>query len=144
MKTIYNTSVLRTKLTRLASICAPGVSRKVMAAEIYALADQLQKEAENKDNSWGSGYYPLPQELKNLGRFSDALKVSNLLDFKYFPNTGEFMLDTKLSKLSVMALDLKSLLNLGLTRIQSNNPGVVSFYFEGFKGVQPMSGPQRI
>lgn len=99
------------------------------------------RQAKGQDNSWGLGYYPLPQELKNLGRYSDALKPANLLDFKYFEREGVFMLDTKLSNLSVMALDLKSLLNLGLSRIQSNNPGVVSFYFEGFKGVQPVSGP---
>jgi hypothetical protein len=90
------------------------------------------RRASQEDNSYGRGYFPLPPKLAGLGRFSDALKPTNLVDHKYFPDEDTHMLVTKVTpKLSVMAADMKSLLMLGLTRIQSNHPGTLSFYFIG-------------
>ncbi len=100
--------------------------------------NRRSKQASFSDNSYGLGFYPLPPKLRGLGRFSDGLKPANLLNFKYVPQDGVFMLDTKLSYLSVLALDLKALLAQGLYKIQSNDPGVVSFYFGGFKGEVPI------
>lgn len=85
----------------------------------------------NTDNSYGRGYYPLPPQLAGLGRFADSLKPANILDHKVFPDTNEHMLTTRVNaKLSIMGMDLKALLRLGLVRIQCNDPGTLAFYFQ--------------
>jgi hypothetical protein len=84
------------------------------------------------DNSYGSGDYPLPPKLSHLGRFVSNLAPTKILEHKYFVQDQIHMLTAKVNNnLSVMGDDMKSLLRLGLTRIQSNAPGTVSFYFEG-------------
>lgn len=89
------------------------------------------------DNSFGMGYYPLPPELSSLGRFVEALRPNALVDHKVFVNEGVHMLVAKVSnRFSIMAADMKTLLRLGLTRIQSNDPGTVAFYFEGYPVVK--------
>jgi hypothetical protein len=86
-----------------------------------------------RDNSWGRGYYPLPPHLAGLGRFMDGLRPTSLLDHKVWPDDpagGDIhMLTVGDRNMSVFARDLVSLLQLGLVRIQSNDPGEVSFYF---------------
>lgn len=90
------------------------------------------KGALKEDNSWGLGHYPIPKSLLSLGRFCDALRPANIEDHKVFPNDGVHMLTVKAGpKLSIMAADMRQLLKLGLSRIQSNDMGKVSFYFEG-------------
>jgi hypothetical protein len=93
------------------------------------------------DNSWGRGYYPLPPKLSSLGRFAASLAPGKLVDHKFFPDDGVHLLTAKVGHgLSVMADDMKSLLRLGLSRIQCNDPGTLGFYFEGFQGAQPEGG----
>lgn len=83
------------------------------------------------DNSWGSGYFPLPDRLKNLGRFVENLDTKRLVAHHAFPRDGVHMLTAKAdTRLSIMRRDLESLLNAGLVRIQSNEPGTIDFYFE--------------
>jgi len=106
---------------------SPGVT-----AELDKMSKQMQRlaAAGEEDNSYGRGYFPLPHELASLGRFADALKPSNLVSHKVFPDEGAHMLTAKLSRVSVMAADMKSLLlRYGLLRIQSNEPGTLAFYF---------------
>ena len=81
-------------------------------------------------------YGRLPARYSGLGRFSDALRPQNIRRFMVFPpSAGEsdatYMLTTGVDtrSFSVMRRDLESLLDQGLTRIQSNDPGEVSFYF---------------
>lgn len=82
-------------------------------------------------------YGRLPARYAGLGRFTDSLSPSNLRSFRVFPpNSREsdstYMLTTRgniMGGLSVMRRDLESLLDQGLVRIQSNDPGEVSFYF---------------
>lgn len=128
---------LVSELTRILAYCNSSTpSRAKLASELNLLADRLA--AEGEDNSWGRGYFPLPHELSSLGRFADALKPSNLVSHKVFPDEGAHMLTTKLNKVSVMAADMKNLLRLGLLRIQSNEPGTLAFYF----GPYPVSTTQ--
>lgn len=87
-----------------------------------------------QDNSWGRGYYPLPAHLSGLGRFMDGLSPQNLLDHKVWPDDraagGDIhMLTVEDRDVSIFSRDLESLLKNGLIRIQSNEPGQVSFYF---------------
>ena len=87
-----------------------------------------------QDNSWGRGYYPLPAHLSGLGRFMDGLKPRKLIDHKVWPEDptagGDIHMLTVVDRdVSIMVRDIQSLIELGLIRIQSNNPGEVSFYF---------------
>ncbi len=84
-----------------------------------------------EDNSWGRGYYPLPPRLSNLGRFVENLRPANLVDHKFYPDEGIHMLTARVNvRLSVMLLDMKSLIKLGFVRMQCNEPGTLSFYFQ--------------
>lgn len=86
-----------------------------------------------EDNSYGGGNYPLPAKLSHLGRFVANLAPGKIIDHKYFVNEQQHMLTAKVNgNLSVMAADMKTLLRLGLTRIQCNAPGTLAFYFEGY------------
>lgn len=100
-----------------------------------------------KDNSYGAGYYPLPPKLSYLGVYADSLRPMNLVDHKVFPDEGIHMLTTRCGhRLSIMAQDMKTLLRLGLVRIQSNEPGTISFYFyegDGPKRLSPERDPRR-
>jgi len=83
------------------------------------------------DNSFGMGNYPLPARLSGLGRFVENLRPTKLVEQKVFPNEGIWMLTAKVdTHLSIMAEDMKSLLRLGLMRVQCNNVGTLSFYFQ--------------
>lgn len=89
-----------------------------------------------QDNSWGRGYYPLPAQLSGLGRFMDGLAPTRLLDHKVWPDDptegGDIhMLTVEDTNVSIGVLDIESLIENGLIRIQSNEPGAVSFYFVG-------------
>jgi hypothetical protein len=134
MQKIASPQQLQNELQRILAYCqGPGrPSREKVAADLDELATALLRQSSGEDNSWGRGYYPLPPGLAALGRFTDALKPSNLVEHKVFVDEGTHMLTAKLSKVSVMAADLKTLLRLGLLRIQSNGPGMVSFYFGGY------------
>lgn len=82
------------------------------------------------DNSYGRGYFPLPARLSGLGRFSDALKPTRVRH-TVFPDEGIHMLTIQAGPgFSIMSRDLESLLRLGLMRMQSNEPGEISFYFQ--------------
>jgi hypothetical protein len=89
-----------------------------------------------KDNSYGLGHYPLPRRLAGLGRFMDGLRPANLIDHKVFPGTGGgdkmnvHMLTVSERAMSLFVRDIESLIKLGLIRIQSNEPGQISFYFQ--------------
>lgn len=87
-----------------------------------------------QDNSWGRGYHPLPVRLSGLGRFMDSLAPRKLIDHKVWPDDpaagGDIHMLTVVDRdVSIMVRDIQSLIELGLIRIQSNNPGEVSFYF---------------
>jgi len=83
------------------------------------------------DNSFGRGHHPLPARLAGLGRYCDALRPKNLLSHKVFVDDGVHMLTIEAGHgFSVMREDMKSLLRAGLVRMQSNEPGEISFYFE--------------
>jgi len=97
-------------------------------------AHRLPGERE-RDNTWGRGYIPPTSELSGLGRFADALRPTEWLDHKVWPEehrTPETHMVTIAAgpRLSITARDLESLFRLGLSRIQSNEPGELSFYFE--------------
>lgn len=101
------------------------------------------RKAADQDNSWGLGYYPLPPQLSHLGRFADNLAPTKLVGHKFFVNDGVHMLTAKVNtRLSVMAEDMKTLLRLGLLRIQCNELGTLDFYFGGFKGSPPVGGAE--
>jgi hypothetical protein len=91
---------------------------------------------DEQDNSWGRGYHPLPARLSGLGRFMDGLAPTKLLDHKVWPDDptegGDIhMLTVEATDVSIGFRDLESLIENGLIRIQSNEPGAVSFYFVG-------------
>lgn len=80
---------------------------------------------------WGN----LPAVYSGLGTFSDSLRPANLLSFRVFDEREGpvYMLTTPCygvrHSFSVMRRDLESLLDLGLERMQSNDPNEVSLYF---------------
>ena len=78
---------------------------------------------------WGN----MPAVYSNLGTYSDSLRPSNLLSFRVFDEHEAqpvYMLTTRCYPgFSVMRRDLESLLDLGLERVQSNDPNKLSFYF---------------
>jgi len=85
----------------------------------------------DQDNSFGLGFYPLPARLSGLGRFVENLKPTKLLDYKVWPRDGSWMLVAKAdTRLSIMGEDMKSLIRLGLVRVQCNDLGTLSFYFQ--------------
>lgn len=97
-----------------------------------------------EDNSWGKGNYPLPPQLSHLGNFASALAPTKLLRHNYFVQDQTHMLTVKVNdQLSVMGNDMRTLLRLGLTRIQSNSPGTLAFYFEGYP-VEPKTAAARV
>jgi hypothetical protein len=85
-----------------------------------------------QDNTWGRGYLPLPTKLRGLGRLADAFHRG--LNHKAWPaehgRPETHMLTVSAAKLSIMRLDMQSLMELGLARIQVNEPGTLAFYFE--------------
>jgi hypothetical protein len=100
-------------------------------AESRRASESDNRRASEPDNSFGRGYYPLPPQLAGLGRFVSSLRPNNLIDHKVWPDEGTHMLTARVDpKLSVMAADMKSLLKLGLVRVQCNDPGTLSFYFQ--------------
>lgn len=99
------------------------------------------RKAGTPDNSWGRGNYELPAKLSGLGRFVANLAPMKLVDHKFFPDDGVHLLTAKVNtQLSVMAEDMKSLLRLGLVRVQCNDPGTLGFYFGGYEGSVPSGG----
>jgi len=91
-----------------------------------------------KDNTYGRGYVAPPSTLRSLGRFSDALRPTNWISHKVQLASGRHSPTTHLVTIpagdfkhafSFMANDLEWLLRFGLVRIQSNDPGQVTFYF---------------
>jgi hypothetical protein len=89
--------------------------------------------AAEEDNTFGMGHVPLPPSLSHLGRYVANLAPAKLVSHKVFVKEKIHMLTCKVNtQLSCMALDLKTLLKLGLTRIQCNELGTLSFYFEGY------------
>lgn len=100
----------------------------------HPLPRHASKSENPTDNSYGAGSFPMPKKLLHVGNFVENLKPSRLVSHKVFmgrrgvPETH--MLTTMLdSHFSIMRLDMESLLKLGLERIQSNDPGEISFYF---------------
>jgi hypothetical protein len=94
----------------------------------------VRESSAGADNSWGRGYYPLPARLAGLGRFMDSLAPTKLLDHKVWPDDptegGDIhMLTVKDRGVNIFVRDIESLIKNGLIRIQSNEPGQVSFYF---------------
>jgi hypothetical protein len=91
----------------------------------------LLQDNTSSDNSFGRGTYPLPDSLKDLGRFVHNLRPDKLIAHKVFPEENTHMLVAQVNhQLSIMRRDMESLLAQGLVRIQSNAPGELSFYFE--------------
>ena len=80
-------------------------------------------------------YGPLPARYAGLGVYSDSLRPLNVRKFMVFDegtDSPTYMLTTSdrgIGGLSFMRDDLMSLLNHGLVRIQSNDPGELSVYF---------------
>ena len=117
---------LRSSLIRLAKGLPKGADKTAL---LDVLAIRLPHEGD--DNSYGAGNYPLPAKLHHLGNFADVFRAP--IDHKVFPGADgdTHMLTVPVStKLSIMGADLMSLLRLmGLSRIQVNKPGTISFYF---------------
>jgi len=89
-------------------------------------------QAAPTDNTFGAGNIPLPDKLKSLSRFADAFRT--ILDHKAFPAHGTepeiHMLTVKAdTRFSIMGADMRTLLKLGLVRMQVNNPGTMDIYF---------------
>lgn len=85
------------------------------------------------DNSFGLGYYPLPAKLSGLGRFVANLAPKKLVSHKVFVEKDGLthMLTAKVDlQFSIMVLDMQSLINHGLIRVQCNDPGTMAFYFK--------------
>jgi hypothetical protein len=86
------------------------------------------------DNTFGRGYYPLPNKLKGLGRFMENLAPRHLVEHKAFVDARRptiHMLTAKVDRhFSVLLKDMESLIAHGFVRMQSNEPGTVSFYFQ--------------
>lgn len=92
----------------------------------------LDSKTAAEDNTWGRGNVPLPTKLSGLGRYVAALAPGKILSHKAFPDDFVHMLTVKVShSLSMMVEDNKTLIRLGLLRIQCNDPGTLSFYFQG-------------
>lgn len=91
---------------------------------------------QERDNTWGRGYIPPASLLLGLGRFADVLRPANWLDHKVWPAAEGQRPETHMitvavrPEFSIMARDMHSLLDLGLIRLQSNENGELSFYFE--------------
>jgi len=127
MPKIANTAELQTELQKLIHTAQEQQpSRTHLARELDALS---QRVAAGEDNSFGNGYFEPPVKLRSLGRFSDSLRPSRVLSYKYFLDDKSWMITTKVTRVSVMVQDLKTLIRLGLLRIQCNEPGTLSFYF---------------
>ena len=119
---------LRSSLIRLASEHPEFRGELLPLLKESAEKQAIKIPNEGQDNSWGAGYFPLPPKLHHLAQFSDIFR--NVLDHKVWPYEGSHMLTVPAStKLSIMVDDMKSLIGLGLTRIQVNDPGEISFYF---------------
>lgn len=117
-------------------------SRSRLAAELQGLSNSLtaRKKCASEpygptgpngepDNSYGRGYFEPPVKIRTLGHWCDNLKPQKVLFYKYFQDDGIWMVTTKCDhQLSVMGADLRHLLQLGLVRIQCNNPGTLAFY----------------
>lgn len=85
------------------------------------------------DNTWGSGYVPVPAKLSAIGHHSDALKPKRWLDHKVFVKEGVHMITVDSNKISITSADMTALIDgYGLILIQSNSPGTMSLYFEGY------------
>ncbi len=112
--------VLRQKLIRLAQ----------QKPELRKHLSPLLKTA-GEDNSYGAGHFPLPDKLRSFKKF---VYFRGPLVHKVFPAYAQVpevhMLTVSSSGVSVMLDDLKILFRMGLIRIQSNDPGYLSFYFE--------------
>jgi hypothetical protein len=93
--------------------------------------DPRWKAITAQDNTFGRGNVPLPPELSNLGRFVESLRPSSLVNHKAFPDDGEHMLTARVDpRLSITVQDMKNLIKQGLVRVQCNEPGTLSFYFQ--------------
>lgn len=120
--------------------------RKDLAKEVEDVLSELKTESKlrsainqiieeelslDEDNSFGQGHYPLPASLSRLGRFVANLQPTKLVNHRVWPQNGIHMLTAQVdTQLSIMAEDMKSLLSLGLVRIQCNEPGTLGFYFK--------------
>ena len=90
-----------------------------------------------KDNTFGSGYAPPPPHLTYLSNFINGFSQRDA-EHKVFVHDAEgpgrvrtdmFTFPVTL-KFSIMGRDMESLLNLGLSRIQQNDHGTLSVYFD--------------
>lgn len=99
-----------------------------------------QRDRDPRDNSFGRGYFEPPAKIRNLGRFADNLAPNRVLDVKVFPREGIWMVTTRSDvRFSILPRDLESLMRLGLVRVQVNEPGTISLYFQD----KPIEGPSR-
>lgn len=119
----------------LGSLALAGVAvgAAVMVAKENDGGSPPRKNPASEDNSYGAGYFPLPNKLLYVGNFVENLRPNARVEHKVFPARGrvpeEHMLTARVRGLSVTRKDMETLLMLGLSRIQSNEPGTVSFYF---------------
>jgi hypothetical protein len=109
-----------------------GVIREEIT--IMKTRTQMHPRFEASEQKFGR----LPATYSGLGRYADALAPRNLLGYRVYPPEpllGEteptYMLTTRAGyNFSIMRRDLESLLDdAGLMRIQTNEPGEVSLYF---------------
>lgn len=97
----------------------------------YDYDHRTAESAPQKDNSFGLGYYPLPAKLAGLGRFVENLRPARLVDHKVYPKEGIHLLVAKVdTRLSIMVEDMKVLIRMGLMRMQTNEIGTLTFYFQ--------------
>jgi hypothetical protein len=87
----------------------------------------LLKTAE-EDNSFGNGYIPMPDKLKNIKNFANGF--SNPKHSVLLPERTHLLTVKVTPKVSIMAQDMLVLLRLGLLRIQSNDNGYITLYFK--------------
>lgn len=121
---------LRANLIRLAHSLPKGEERTALLNLVASDKQAILLPDEGSDNSWGAGYYPLPPKLHHLGQFADMFRKP--LEHKVFPSAqgNTHMLTVPANtRFSIFGEDLKTLLRLGLQRIQANDPGKISFYF---------------
>ena len=81
-----------------------------------------------KDNSFGAGYWPLPARLRRLLVYNIS---GSKRSHKVFPDDPTHMFTFDLQGFNIMEKDLQTLMELGLVRIQSNEPNQISLYFRG-------------
>ena len=125
MRKIASTQELVSQLNHLLDYTAqPNPSRVRLASELNRIARDLEGDTQGKvaakeeqrDNSFGLGYYPLPRQLQNLGRFVEELDPSEFLSHKVYPKEGVHVITIKVSmKLDILKNDLEALINLVLS-----------------------------